>query len=172
MKPIEFLGIAGSLREGSHNRQLLSTLALAMPEGFRLPIFSKLNGVPLFNEDLESDPPSAVRELWAAVAAADGLIVATPEYNQGISGVTKNLIDWLSRCPDDLLSGKPVAITGATVGRWGTRLAQQQLRATLLACGAQILPAYLFVASAGASRVTDADVAGFIRGLAECLTQN
>ena len=167
MKRLDFLGLAGSLRRGSHNGQLLSALALKTPEGMGLRIFGKLDGVPLFNEDLESDPPSAVCELWRAVAAADGLIFATPEYNQGLSGVTKNVIDWLSRCPDDLLTGKPVAVTGATAGRWGTRLAQQQLRATLLACGAQIIPAYLFVASAGVGHPSDADAAGFMRTISE-----
>src|SRR5581483_11429227 len=88
--------------------------------------------LPLFDEDLEPATlggPDAVRQLRAQVAAGDGLLIATPEYNQSLPGVLKNAIDWLSRpWPDEVLAGKPVAVIGASSGRWGARLAQAALR--------------------------------------------
>ena len=74
------------------------------------------------------------------MATAHGLLIATPEYNQSIPGVLKNALDWLSRPPDEVLTGKPVAVIGASSGRWGTRLAQSALRQVLHATEALVLP--------------------------------
>ncbi|HEX9491843.1 MAG TPA: NADPH-dependent FMN reductase [Thermoanaerobaculia bacterium] len=97
--------------------------------------------MPLFDEDLEGqNGPEAVAHLRQQVLAADGILIATPEYNQSMTGVLKNAIDWLSRPPDEVLAGKPVAVIGATTGGWGTRLAQAAVRQTLYAAEAIVLP--------------------------------
>ena len=104
----------------------------------------EMTEIPLFNEDLEmgeSHSPEAVARLARRIAEADGLLIATPEYNQSIPGVVKNTIDWLSRpVGNEVLEGKPVAVIGATAGPWGTRIAQSVLRHTLTATGALVLP--------------------------------
>jgi len=96
--------------------------------------------MPPFDEDLEGqNGPEAVTRLRQQVLAADGILIATPEYNQSMPGVLKNAIDWLSRPPDEVLAGKPVAVIGATTGGWGTRLAQAAVRQTLYAAEAIVL---------------------------------
>jgi len=104
-------------------------------------IYEELSSIPLFNEDLEASDPESVRRLRSAVASADGLLISTPEYNWSIPGVLKNAIDWLSRPPEEVLIGKPVAVIGASGGRWGTRLAQAALRQTLTATESLVMPA-------------------------------
>jgi chromate reductase len=134
------LAISGSLRHGSINQCLLAKLAGRAPAEASFQLFEGLRDVPLFNEDLEApSAPAGVSRLWRAVAEADVLLIATPEYNQSLPGVVKNLVDWLSRDPGRGLRGKLCAVTGATVGRWGTRIAQQQLRTVLATCGARVL---------------------------------
>ncbi|MBN8737183.1 MAG: NAD(P)H-dependent oxidoreductase [Xanthomonadales bacterium] len=146
------LALPGSLRRDSCNRKLLETASRCAPPDSRIELFDGLAEVPLFNEDLESVQPlhEGVRRLRKAAAGADGLLIATPEYNQSMPGVLKNAIDWLSRpLPDELLPGKPTAIMGASTGRWGTRLAQAALRQTLAATEALVMPApTLFVRDA------------------------
>lgn len=135
------LALAGSLRRDSLNRRLLISARALAREAFSVSIYDDLSTVPMFNEDLEADGgPSGVRRLGAAVARADALLIATPEYNQGIPGVVKNVLDWLSRGEPDPLAGKLVAVLGATTGPWGTRLAQAALRQSLTACGALVMP--------------------------------
>lgn len=135
------LALAGSLRRRSYNRQLLAAAELHARSTLSIRIYEDLASVPLFNEDLEADdPPDGVARLAAALMQADALLIATPEYNQGLPGVLKNAIDWLSRSEPDLLDGKPTAILGASAGPWGTRLAQASLRHTLTACGAIVMP--------------------------------
>jgi chromate reductase len=147
------LGIAGSLRRGSFNRRLLEAAAECAPPRMRLSVYDALGTIPLFDEDLESATgggPEPVRRLRDEVAAADALLIATPEYNWSVPGVLKNAIDWLSRpSPDEVLAGKPVAVIGASGGRWGTRLAQSALRQILAATESAVLPApALFVREA------------------------
>ncbi|MGW0538495.1 NADPH-dependent FMN reductase [Streptomyces sp. NPDC003032] len=84
------LAISGSLRADSFNTQLLEGLHALAPEGMHIEVFKQLGELPHFNEDLESNTPAAVRRLWQAIAEADGLIVATPEYNGAMPGVPKN----------------------------------------------------------------------------------
>jgi len=151
------LALPGSLRRRSYNRRLLDAAAGIAPPGVTVHVYPhpELAAVPLFDEDLEEETgggPESVRRLRREVAVADGLLIATPEYNQSIPGVLKNTLDWLSReSPIEVLAGKPVAVVGATAGRWGTRLAQSVVRQVLAATGARALPApQLYAAGAEA----------------------
>lgn len=148
----KLLAIAGSLRRGSYNRALLEAARQSAPPGFTVELYDGLSRIPPFDEDLERETNGGaeVRRLRELVAAADGLLIATPEYNQSIPGVLKNAIDWLSRpAPAEVLAAKPIAVVGATGGRWGTRLAQAALRQVFYATGSHVLPQpNLFLAQA------------------------
>ncbi|RNF82055.1 NADPH-dependent FMN reductase [Montanilutibacter psychrotolerans] len=136
------LAIAGSLRSQSLNRRLLDAAVTLAPNGMQVEVYDDLASLPMFNEDTESAllNSGAVLALRERVAAADAVLIATPEYNQSIPGVLKNAIDWLSRpAPDEVLVGKPVAVIGASGGRWGTRLAQAALRQVLFATESLVL---------------------------------
>jgi chromate reductase, NAD(P)H dehydrogenase (quinone) len=139
---VRVLGIAGSSRAGSYNRRLLEAAGAASPDGLTLSVYEDLAAIPFYDEDLEAGgTPDAVRRLREQVAAADALLIATPEYNGSFPGVLKNAIDWISRrAPDRLLAGKPVAVIGASSGPWGTRQAQVGIRQVLLATEAAVLP--------------------------------
>jgi len=150
------LCLAGSLRRDSWNRRLLTAAARTAPKALQLSLFDQLAAVPLFNEDAEQMDAAGVHQLRSAVAMADGLLIATPEYNHSVPGVLKNAIDWLSRGSPSVLVDKPVAIIGASAGRWGTRLAQAALRQVLTATEARVMPApMLFVAHASEYFDTD-----------------
>ena len=136
-RPVRILGIAGSLRRDSHNRAMLRAAARLAPEGVTVEVYDGLEAVPVFNEDLEAEPPSGVVSLRQALRQADGLLLATPEYNQSVPGVVKNMIDWLSR--EDDLPGLPIAVIGASTGPWGTRIAQTLLRQMLLSVQAVVM---------------------------------
>jgi len=125
---IKIIGIPGSLRRGSYNAALLRAAAELTPEGAELAIESIL-GIPLYDGDEEDARglPARVVELKERIAGADGLLLATPEYNNSIPGVFKNAVDWLSRPPADIarvFGGKPVAVIGASPGGFGTVLSQ------------------------------------------------
>jgi chromate reductase len=128
-RDLTVLGFAGSLRRASYNRALLRALQEEMPAGMKLDIF-EIGEIPLYNEDVEAEgEPESVAHFKQAIREADGLIIATPEYNHGVPGVTKNAIDWASRPPRQApLNGKPVAILGASPGITGTARGQSQLR--------------------------------------------
>jgi chromate reductase, NAD(P)H dehydrogenase (quinone) len=129
---VRILGIAGSLREGSYNRSLLRAARELMPEGVELVEY-EIGTLPFYDGDVEAaGDPEAVIRFKQAIRDADALLIATPEYNRGVPGVLKNAVDWASRPPlGSPLTGKPVAIMGATTGRGGTARAQEQLRAAL-----------------------------------------
>lgn len=154
--PRSVLCLAGSLRRASWNRRLLHAATSMAPPTLRLDVFDALSSVPLFDEDVEQRGPAGpagVQALRAAIAAAEGLIIATPEYNHAMPGVLKNALDWLSReAPEgEVLLEKPIAVLGASGGPWGTRLAQASLRQVLHACGALVMPTpTVFVANATA----------------------
>jgi len=128
--PFRILGIAGSLRRGSYNRALLRAAVELAPEGVEIGAFERLGEIPPYNEDVrQQGDPEPVRALKEAIAAADALLIATPEYNYSIPGVLKNAIDWASRpAPDSVLRYKPVAIMGASPGNFGTVRCQLALR--------------------------------------------
>lgn len=139
--PLQVVGVAGSLRQGSYNQALLRAAQQLAPAGMRIQIH-EISEIPLFNEDVERRAiPSSVVRLREAVSAADGFLVATPEYNHGVSGVMKNVFDWLSRPPNkSVLDGKPSAIIGASTGMIGTARAQIQLRQSFVFTNTPVLP--------------------------------
>jgi chromate reductase len=133
------VGISGSLRRHSYNSGLLRAAAAAMPEGARLEIVP-IAGVPLYNGDLEQAEgiPPAVVALKEAIAGADGVLLATPEYNNSLPGVLKNAIDWASRPAGDIprvFGGRPVALIGASPGGFGTILSQHEWLGVLRTLG-------------------------------------
>jgi chromate reductase len=127
-KPIQILDFAGSLRKNSYNKALLRATAELMLKDVVLETFD-LEGIPPFNQDLETQPPEKVKDFKARVKAADAILIATPEYNYSIPGVLKNAIDWASRpYSDNAFDDKPVAMMGASTGMLGTARAQYHLR--------------------------------------------
>lgn len=136
------LGISGSLRKGSFNTALLHNAAALLPEGVTLEVRT-LHGIPLYDADEETARglPEAVGALKEAIAAADGVILSTPEYNNGIPGVFKNAIDWASRPPSDtahVFAGRPFAIMGASPGGFGTLLSQNHWLPVLRTLGVEL----------------------------------
>ena len=122
------IGISGSLRNGSFNSALLRAAVELAPTGCTIEI-GDIHGIPLYDGDVEeaNGVPAEVTELQDRIAAAGGLLIATPEYNNSMPGVLKNAIDWLTRPPNELpriFHGKPVAIIGTTPGGFGTVLGQ------------------------------------------------
>ena len=144
------LGIAGSLRAGSHNARLLLVARRLLPAAARLELFGGLAAVPPYNEDLDAaQPPVPVAALRAAIARADALLIATPEYNGSIPGVLKNAVDWASRpFPGNALRDKPVAVIGASTGMFGAVWAQAELRKVLRTAGARVVDGELAVGHA------------------------
>jgi chromate reductase len=126
---ITIAGLAGSLRAGSYNRALLRAAVEAAPERMQLETFD-LAPVPLYNADVEANgEPEGVKALKAAIGAADGVLMVTPEYNHGVPAVMKNAVDWASRPPKGaVLDRKPVGIIGASPGVTGSARGQSQLR--------------------------------------------
>jgi chromate reductase len=122
------LGISGSLRSGSFNTAALRAAIEVAPSGMSIAI-AEIGDLPLYNDDVRLEGyPAAARRLREQIRQADALLIATPEYNYSVSGVLKNAIDWASRPPDQPLAGKPVAILGASTGRFGSARAQYHLR--------------------------------------------
>jgi NAD(P)H-dependent FMN reductase len=122
------VGLCGSLRRASYNLMLLRAAAEAAPAGTSIEIAS-IREIPLYDGDVEAEQgvPASVQQLKDRIAAADGLLIATPEYNNSMPGVLKNAVDWLSRPPADVarvFRGRPVALMGTTPGLGSTNLAQ------------------------------------------------
>jgi chromate reductase, NAD(P)H dehydrogenase (quinone) len=146
---MDILGIAGSLRAGSLNAQLLRLAAEELPEGFELELFEGLGEIPPYDQDLEDVAPVGVDRLKAAIADADAILVATPEYNASILGVLKNAFDWVSRpIAESPIRGKPVAVIGASTSAFGAVWAQRELKKVLGVMSARVLDVELPVAKA------------------------
>ncbi|MDX1660787.1 MAG: NAD(P)H-dependent oxidoreductase [Gemmatimonadota bacterium] len=126
---VRVAAFAGSLRKGSFNKALVRAATELAPRTMTIEVVD-LGEVPLYDADVEAEgDPEPVRALKRAIGEADGLLIATPEYNHGLPAVTKNAVDWASRPPrDSVLNGLPVAVMGATPGGWGTARAQSILR--------------------------------------------
>jgi chromate reductase len=137
---MRILGLSGSLRRDSHNTRLLKAAGTLLPAGAELALFDRLGEIPPFNEDEEGNPPAAVVALKSAIAHADGVLIATPEYNSSIPGVLKNALDWVSRpVADTPLMGKPAAVIGASTSLFGAVWAQAETRKVLGAIGARVV---------------------------------
>ncbi|HSV35395.1 MAG TPA: NADPH-dependent FMN reductase [Ramlibacter sp.] len=135
------LAISGSLRAASYNTALLRAAAGLMPAGATLDVAS-LRGIPLYDGDIEANEgiPPAVQALKDRLTACDGLLLATPEYNNGMPGVLKNAVDWLSRPATDIarvFGNRSVAVIGASSGGFGTILAQNAWLPVLRTLGMQ-----------------------------------
>ena len=161
------LGIAGSLRPGSYNRKLLLAAAELFPSDVELDLFEELKAVPPYDEEDDVEPaPAAVARLRAAIAGADAILFATPEYNSSIPGQLKNAVDWASRpLATNVLRNKPVAVVGASTGVFGAVWAQAELRKVLGATGARVVDVELPVGSAEQrfDRLTGALTDGHVR---------
>lgn len=176
MDQIRIAAFAGSLRGASLNRGLIRAAAGSAPAWISIDVLD-LAGIPLYDQDVEDlgDPPS-VASFKDAIAAADALLVATPEYNHGVPGVLKNAIDWASRPREtSALRDKPIGIMGASPGRGATARAQAQLRDIFVFTGACVMPLpELLIGTAGAhfdadSNVTDPDLRASIVDLVQAL---
>jgi chromate reductase len=144
------LGIAGSLRRDSYNRKLLASAAEVLPADVELVVWDGLRDVPPYDEDEDTFPaPAAVADLRSAIAEADAVLFATPEYNSSIPGQLKNALDWASRpYGTNPLRSKPVAVVGASTGIFGAVWAQAELRKVLASIGARVVDAELPVGRA------------------------
>jgi NAD(P)H-dependent FMN reductase len=157
---MRLIGVSGSLRAGSFNTALLREAQRLAPEGVEL-VAGSIHGIPLYDGDLEREHglPEAVTTLKDLIADSDGLMLFTPEYNNGVPGVFKNAIDWLSRPSDDIarvFGDKPVAVLGASPGGFGTILSQNAWLPVLRTLGTDPwFGGRLMVARAGS--VFDAD---------------
>ncbi|MFI8890440.1 NAD(P)H-dependent oxidoreductase [Streptomyces paradoxus] len=139
---VRILALVGSLRAGSHNRQLAEAAVKLAPEGAEVNLYEGLAEIPFYNEDIdvEGSVPAAAARLREAANAADGLILFTPEYNGTIPAVLKNAIDWLSRpYGAGALSGKPVAVVGTAFGQYGGVWAQDETRKSVGVAGGKVL---------------------------------
>lgn len=140
MKPLKIIVIAGSNRAESINRRLARALIrLAPADGFDLELLP-IDTLPMYNPDLEGARPPEVVQFCAAVAAADGVLLVTPEHNRSIPAVLKNAIDWGSKpVQANVWKGKPVAITGASPGALGAAIGQLHLRQIMGILGALVM---------------------------------
>jgi chromate reductase len=136
---LTILGISGSLRAHSFNTAALHAASELAPAGVTI-VYADIADLPLFNDDVRQTgyPPPAER-LRAQVRAADGVLLASPEYNYSVPGVLKNAIDWVSRPPDAPFSGKPAGIMGASNGIYGTARGQHHLRQVCQSVNLQVM---------------------------------
>ena len=139
MATLTFCAISGSLRSGSYNTAALRAAAELAPEGITI-VEEGIADIPLYNEDVKAAAfPAAVVRLQHAIASADAVLIATPEYNYSVPGVLKNAIDWVSRTDPQPFADKPVAIMGASPGALGTARAQYDLRRMFVYLDAHLL---------------------------------
>jgi chromate reductase len=156
---MRILGIAGSLRRGSHNRKLLRAAGRALPPGAELVEWEGLAGLPIFDEDMENDPPADVQAFLDEIERADAILISTPEYNASLPGGLKNALDWASRpFPGNALKDKPSAVIGASTGLFGAVWAQAEVRKVLKASGAHVLESELPVGMADGAFDDDGDL--------------
>jgi chromate reductase len=159
---MKLLAISGSLRRDSYNTKLLRAAEELLPPGVELELWNGLKSIPPYDEEDDVEPgPPPVGALREAIAEADAVLFATPEYNSSIPGQLKNAVDWVSRpLATNPLRNKPVAVVGASTGAFGAVWAQAELRKVLAATGARVVDAEVAVGHAPtrfdeAGRLTD-----------------
>jgi NAD(P)H-dependent FMN reductase len=139
---VRILALVGSLRSGSHNRQLAEAAVKHAPEGVEVTLCEGLAEVPFYNQDIDTDErrPAAATRLREAAGHADAFLLVTPEYNGTMPAVLKNAIDWLSRPPgSSVLAGSPIAVVGTAFGQYGGVWAQDDARKSARIAGATVL---------------------------------
>jgi chromate reductase len=171
MADLKVLGISGSLRRNSFNTAALRACAELMPAGMTLT-YARIDDIPLFNQDVfDAGLPEPAKRFRAEVAAADGLLIASPEYNFSVSAALKNAIDWGSRAPNQVFMDKPVAILSASGGPLGGARVQYDLRRILSQLWGHVLPRpEVFIGNAaskfdGQGRLTDETTRKFLSEL-------
>jgi len=139
-RPLKLVTLLGSLRQGSFNAAVARALPGLAPAGVTIAALPSIRDLPVYDADLQAQGiPEALRDLGAAIRAADGVVIVTPEYNYSIPGGLKNAIDWISRLENQPFAGKPVAIQSASPGGLGGARAQYHLRQVLVFLDAQVL---------------------------------
>jgi len=137
---MRILAVSGSLRADSHNTSLLRAAIEAAPEGVEIELWDGVGDLPIYDQDLEHDPPESVLRLREDWAAADAILFATPEYNGSVPGGLKNAIDWASRPKlEAALTNQNAAVVGASTGQFGAMWAQADLRKVLGVAGARVI---------------------------------
>ena len=171
MADLKVLGISGSLRKASFNTAALKACAELMPPGMTLSI-ARIDDLPIFNQDVfDAGIPEPAKRLRAEIAAADGLLIASPEYNFSLSAALKNAIDWASRPPNQVFQDKPIAIFSASAGPMGGARVQYDLRRILVQLWGHVLPRpEVFIGSAqgkfdAQSKLTDETTRKFLTDL-------
>ncbi len=138
--PLKLVTLLGSLRQGSYNAMIARALPALAPAGVEIAPLPSIRGLPVYDADLQAEGiPALVAALGAAIRAADGVVIVTPEYNYSVPGGLKNAIDWISRLPNQPFAGKPVAIQSASPGGLGGARAQYHLRQVLVFLDAYLL---------------------------------
>jgi chromate reductase len=169
--PVKILAISGSLRASSFNTAALRAAIELAPAGMSIEL-EEIGDLPLYNDDVRAQGfPPPVQRLRERIKAADGLLIATPEYNYSIPGVLKNAIDWASRPPEQPFDGKPIAIMGASPGAIGTARAQYHLRQCFVFLNGLVLnrPEVMIGGAAGrfdaAGKLTDPATRDFVAAM-------
>ena len=171
MSDIKVLVLVGSLRQGSINRQLAELAVETAPDGVRLEFFDRLGELPFYNEDIDNeDVAGPVAALRQVAADADATLVVTPEYNGSIPGVLKNAIDWLSRpFGNSALKGKPLAVVGTALGKFGGVWAHDETRKSFGIAGPRVVEdlklSVVSTAFDGKHPRENAEVAGQLRDI-------
>ena len=136
---MNIIALSGSLRKGSYNTMLVKAMAALAPAGMQIEI-AEIGKFPLYNSDDEANFPAVAQELKEKIEKADGVIIATPEYNRSISGVLKNAIDWISRpYGKNSFAKKPMLVAGVSGGKVGTAVAQSHLRQIMVYLDADVI---------------------------------
>lgn len=158
MKTYTILALSGSLRKDSYNTALLRAFKEQAPEGVTIEI-ADIRTLGLYDQDAEGSFPDEATSLKERIKAADGILIATPEYNRSIPGVLKNAIDWTSRpYGDNAWTGKPVYVVGASIGPIGTAVAQYEVKKIMLYLNALVLGQPEFYCGVAQSKFEDGDL--------------
>jgi chromate reductase len=171
---MKILAISGSLRQGSHNADLLRGAAAGAPDGIEVELYEGLKDIPPYDadDDVPGDQPLAVQEFKDALDAADAILISTPEYNSSIPGALKNALDWASRpLAESPVRNKPVAVLSSSTGMFGGVWAAAETRKVTGALGARTLEDTVAVAKADQrlENGVDAELMSELRAVVDAL---